>query len=157
MSLAHVLNRQGDLSGALASLERALDLGVDDESEAAAYELKCEILDALKRPDEEVAEAYFEAGRKLDGSDNDHRILAEFFTLTCLEIIKREPSVLLGEAQASVYLASLATLTNGLDLPPTDPNWLRPILADVLDLKISIADQRTADSSAQVEIFLQLR
>src|SRR5262249_10312591 len=76
-------------------------------------------------------------------SDKDQRDLAEFFSLTCLEVVKREPSVLLGEAQTSVYLASLPTWENGLVSPPPDPEWARPILAGALNLNVSIADQQT--------------
>lgn len=86
----------------------------------------------------------------LDGQaesvEADHQIVVEFLSLTCLEIIKEQPAVLLGPAQVAAYLASLADLINGSDLPsgtwPLDANWLLPVLADVLSLKISIADKQ---------------
>jgi flagellar biosynthesis component FlhA len=73
----------------------------------------------------------------------DHERLVEFLSLACLEIIKRQPSVLLGLSQLQVYIASLSPLTDidpGRWLP--EPTWLFPILSKVLNLKISIADKQ---------------
>jgi flagellar biosynthesis component FlhA len=68
--------------------------------------------------------------------------LVEFFSLACLEILKRKPSVLLGAAQAEAYRAALVDAAKDEKLP--DAELLRPVLAQTLDLKVSIADRRTA-------------
>lgn len=62
--------------------------------------------------------------------------LGDFFSLICIDAIKSKPSVLFGPSQAEDYARSLE-LNN---LPP-DPNWLRAVLSQVLDLRISIANQ----------------
>jgi type III secretory pathway component EscV len=69
----------------------------------------------------------------------------EFLTLTCLEIIKTQPAVLLGLPQVEAYTASLPEPTNGSYAARRLPNLasLLPILRAVLDLRISIADQQT--------------
>ena len=73
-------------------------------------------------------------------------VLIDFFTNGCLEIIKRRPSVLLGQTQLSFYLESLYSQNDEADLnlysmrPET--NWALSVLRRVLDLKISIADKR---------------
>ncbi len=59
LNLARVLSGQGNFSQALEATERALSLG-----EILAYELKAEILEALKSSKEKVAEAYFKAGQE---------------------------------------------------------------------------------------------
>jgi FHIPEP family len=73
--------------------------------------------------------------------------LVEFLSLTCLEVIKRRPAVLLGPSQAAAYRNSLPDPTDGpgsqpgaasLDLP-----WLATLLRAALDLRISIADKQT--------------
>ncbi len=63
MNLAQALYRIGDLTKALDTMESALLLEIDYERKAQCYQLKAEILSALERSREEVAEAYYEAGR----------------------------------------------------------------------------------------------
>ncbi len=75
--------------------------------------------------------------------------VAEFFSLVCLEIIKSQPSVLLGSDQVVDYLAALPNPGSEGESSqqsrawPPDPGWLLPILKAVLDLKISIADRQS--------------
>lgn len=68
--------------------------------------------------------------------------LVEFFSLTCLEILKSKPSVLLSAVGVEAYRAELVEAAKDAKLP--DAEWLRPVLAQTLDMKISIADRRTA-------------
>jgi len=78
-----------------------------------------------------------------------HKKVAEFFSLACLEIVKNQPSVLLGLDQAADYLAALPDPNSDGESSqqsrawPPDPSWLLPILKAVLDLKISIADRQS--------------
>ncbi|GAC1350729.1 MAG: hypothetical protein NVSMB27_36010 [Ktedonobacteraceae bacterium] len=75
--------------------------------------------------------------------------VTEFFSLACLEIIKSQPSVLLGLDQVADYIATLPDSGSEDELSqqsgawPPDPDWLLPILNAVLDLKISIADRKS--------------
>lgn len=72
---------------------------------------------------------------------------AEFLALTCVEIVKQRPRALFGPAQAQAYTAWLSTdpAAGG----PHEAAWsagttaLLPILHDVLDLRISLADRTT--------------
>jgi len=69
--------------------------------------------------------------------------VAEFLCLTCLEIIKRQPDVLLGLDQALDYIVSLPDPSPETTL---QAKRLLPILRNVLALKISLADkQRVAE------------
>jgi len=76
-----------------------------------------------------------------------HSRLVNFFSLVCSEIVKRQPSVLVGLVQVEAYAASLPDPSE--EPPawrgpwPPDPTWLLPILEEVLDLRISIADKQT--------------
>ena len=74
--------------------------------------------------------------------DTDFEMIVEFLTLTCLEILKAQPSVLLGARQAAAYLASLASVdgTSVSIARPEDLEANRRLLATVLDLRISLAD-----------------
>lgn len=80
--------------------------------------------------------------------------IVEFLSLTCLEVIKRQPQVLLGVDQVLEYLASLTnsgpeTVLSTNSWPPTR---LLPILRSVLALKISLADkQRVAEILASAQ------
>lgn len=73
-----------------------------------------------------------------------------FFNLTCLEIIKNQPSVLLGLDQVADYLATLPDSRSedeSANQPSStrlaDSGWLLSVLKEVLDLKISIADKQS--------------
>jgi flagellar biosynthesis component FlhA len=72
------------------------------------------------------------------------RNLVDFLKLICLEIIKIQPSVLFGQAQAAAYLSKLITQvseSSGLaEASIFDVVTLRRMLSTLLDLKISIAD-----------------
>lgn len=76
-----------------------------------------------------------------------HEKVAEFFNLACSEIIKSQPSVLLGLDQAADYLAALpdpgseGESSQQSRARPPDASWLLPVLKALLDLKISIADK----------------
>jgi len=83
-------------------------------------------------------------GRKAEADDTVRGRFATFLGLACLEAVKQSPALLLGEAQASAYLASLAVHIQ--DRPatwPPDPARIRLILTTVLDQWISLADTRT--------------
>ena len=75
--------------------------------------------------------------------------VAEFFSLACLEIIKNQPSVMLGLDQVTDYIAALPDLSSEGESSRQskawrpDPSWLLPILKAILDLKISIADRQS--------------
>jgi flagellar biosynthesis component FlhA len=64
----------------------------------------------------------------------------EFFALACLEIIKRQPALLLGPGQIAWYQTSLPTPSPQPKAWPPSPEWLLPVLRQVLSLKLSIAD-----------------
>lgn len=76
----------------------------------------------------------------------NHKNLVDFLSLTCLEIAKKQPDILLGSAQVLAYWDSLLDLADTSDLQPEkwlpDPNWLLPVLTRVLNLKISVANRR---------------
>lgn len=80
-------------------------------------------------------------------TEPNQKSLIEFLSLTCLEIIKRQPAVLFGPAQLRAYQSSLPTLVDESDLQPSlwppDQSWLLSILTHVLNLHISIADKPT--------------
>ena len=92
---------------------------------------------------------------RCEGSPDEaaRNAVVEFLCLSCLEILKRQPSVLFGPAHAVAYAAALQeTRRAGADTsgPTVDADWLAPILAQVLDLKISLANrQRVADVLAR--------
>lgn len=65
-----------------------------------------------------------------------HTNQARFLSLLCLEIVKLQPSLLLGEAQVQAYIASLPGVS-----PIAESTRLRAILGEVLDLWISLADR----------------
>jgi len=71
--------------------------------------------------------------------------LAAFLGMACVEIVKLQPGVLLGPPQTQAYsedLAANADRTGRRREPwPPDPDWLLPVLRDLLDLRISIADR----------------
>jgi type III secretory pathway component EscV len=64
-----------------------------------------------------------------------------FVRLTCAEIIKRSPVVLLTADAAAAYQEALVHGFHDADLP--DVQWLQPILTGVLNWRIAIADQTT--------------
>jgi len=70
----------------------------------------------------------------------------ELLCCLCLETVWLRPRVFLTPEAVTAYLASLHAV-NVLDLASMaqriNPLWLRPILQEVLDLKISIADRPT--------------
>ncbi len=78
---------------------------------------------------------------------HNHETLVEFFSLVCLEILKKQPHVLLDLPQVAAYAVSLPAPSDAANLQPEswppDPNWLYPILRKVLHLKISLAEKQT--------------
>ena len=66
---------------------------------------------------------------------------AGFFGLAGLEIIKRQPAILLGPGQIAWYQTSLPTPSPQPKAWPLSPEWLLPVLRQVLSLKLSIADR----------------
>ena len=76
-------------------------------------------------------------------SESDRQVVAEFLSQMSLEIIKAQPSVLLGQSQLQAYRASLPVpqIDESGKWPP-DEAWLLPILSHVLNLGISIADKQ---------------
>lgn len=79
-----------------------------------------------------------------EASEADHHTVATFLSQMSLEIIKAQPSVLLGQSQLEAYRNSLPiqSIEKSGKWPP-DPSWLLPILSQVLSLKISIADKQS--------------
>jgi tetratricopeptide (TPR) repeat protein len=63
LGLAQARRHQGDPSGALSAVQRALVVETEYGRKAEGYQLKAKILDTLERPQQEIAEAYYEAGR----------------------------------------------------------------------------------------------
>src|SRR5262249_17558094 len=64
LRLAQAQRHQGDLANALSSVNRALDIESDSARKAEGFRLKAELLKSLERPQDEIAEAYYEAGRR---------------------------------------------------------------------------------------------
>ncbi len=72
-------------------------------------------------------------------------LFVSFLACACLEIIKKQPHVLLGLSQAAAYARDLPLpdRVGGDSSPwPPDPSRLHPILSAVLQLKISLADRQ---------------
>lgn len=87
-----------------------------------------------------------ELSGKIENLTNvNHESIAEFLHLACLEIVKRQPAVLLGAAQAFAYKASIPEPLEKLSLQPEsrplDPSWLRTVLAEVINLRISLSEK----------------
>jgi FHIPEP family len=83
-------------------------------------------------------------------SESDRQMVAGFFSQISVAIAKTQPSVLLGRSQLEAYLASLPAPSAKPGKWPPDKNWLFPILSQVLDLRISIANvQAVSNSLAQ--------
>jgi len=83
-------------------------------------------------------------------SESDHQMVAAFFREISVAIVKTQPSVLLGRPQLQAYLAALPAPSVKPAKWPPDQEWLLPILRQVLDLRISIADtQAVANRLAQ--------
>jgi flagellar biosynthesis component FlhA len=96
-------------------------------------------LQELSRPDEG-------AGRPQPGP------LLEFIRLVCTEAVKIRPAVLLGSEQADAYLKALLASPDagdGAALP--DPESLTRALRNVLDQRISIADQQAVRETIRQE------
>jgi hypothetical protein len=78
-------------------------------------------------------------------ADLKNKCLVEFLSLTCLEIVKRQPAVLLGLAQVASYSVDLPNPTGTLklrpDIWPPEPEWLHPILSKVLQFNLSLKDK----------------
>lgn len=85
--------------------------------------------------------------------DEVSREAVEFLSVACVEIVKTQPSLLLGPSQAEAYIRSLTeTVENGhpqLAGAPIESDWLVPILRSLLELRISISDTRTVAEAAQ--------
>ena len=78
LSLAHVRYRLGEMQEAMTELDESLGLESDYARAAEGYRLKADILTALARPTEEVAEAYYEAGRRRHWN-NEHQSASDMF------------------------------------------------------------------------------
>ncbi len=79
------------------------------------------------------------------GGGTSRQRLVEFLSQACLEVVKKQPAVLLGPAQIAAYQASLDGLAEDTELPlgiwPPAMNVLLQILHRVINLRISIADK----------------
>ncbi|MEV6304794.1 FHIPEP family type III secretion protein [Actinoplanes sp. NPDC051861] len=64
--------------------------------------------------------------------DGDATLPAESLANLCVEAVRRQPGVLVGLPQAQAYAEDL-----GGERP--DPDWLRQVLAGVLDLRVSVS------------------
>jgi hypothetical protein len=78
-------------------------------------------------------------------SSGDQERFVEFLASVCAEAVSRQASVLLGPAQVGAYQQQLGGLAADLALggASLDARRLRPILARLLDLRISVADRAT--------------
>jgi len=71
----------------------------------------------------------------------------EFVSCASLEIIKRQPAVLLGEEQVSAYAQALRDAQHGsAGFNPPAADWLRRLLAQLLEMRISLANVPTVAS-----------
>jgi type III secretion protein V len=79
-------------------------------------------------------------------ADADFQRKVEFLGLACANIIKMQPAALLGPEQVAAYIAILPSPPDKPDWQSLpffqDPNILRSILGEALNMKISIADHR---------------
>lgn len=66
----------------------------------------------------------------------------QFLRLSCLEIMKRQPTILFGADQCAAYQASLPTPDPQPRGWPPSSEWLLPVLSQALSLGLSIADQQ---------------
>jgi tetratricopeptide (TPR) repeat protein len=62
--LARLLNARGDHAAALEAVKRAIDAAGDNPLVLEATDLKCALLEDLKRPAKDIAAAYFDAGQR---------------------------------------------------------------------------------------------
>lgn len=78
-------------------------------------------------------------------ADGLARTVVDLVTETCVEIVKCNRRLLLGDDQVEAYAAALEPplrLAAARDAWPPSAEWLGPILRDVLELRASIADRR---------------
>ncbi|MFX0194478.1 MAG: FHIPEP family type III secretion protein [Candidatus Hodarchaeota archaeon] len=85
--------------------------------------------------------------RELSGQRDEKAdfTIAEFFRFACLEVIKRNPAVLLGRDQVDTYQTSLPLPSEKAGLQqgtwPPEQTWLHQVLSKVLSVRVSIADK----------------
>ena len=78
--------------------------------------------------------------------------LVEFFSLTCAEVIKRQPEILFEKPQADAYAASLPPMPPRAVGPlasTTASSFLHSVLKEALRMKLSIADREKVASVLQ--------
>ena len=78
-------------------------------------------------------------------ASGSHDQAVEFLSIACIEIVKRQPAVLLTMERANACVDSLREFETGADTTASvmpDPSVLLPILNRPLSLKISIADRQ---------------
>jgi hypothetical protein len=102
-------------------------------------------LDPAARPGFILAWLSELAEGKAEADDVARGRFVDFLNLVCLEAIKRQPAILLHRIQAEAYVASLPVPKDEShprpERWPPESAWLLPILGEVLDLRISIADK----------------
>jgi type III secretion protein V len=160
--LMETLGIPGEPEVAITVLERPLPDGrfltiaVEDQllrySDETLRSIYCWLNDSVFRADVTPSEvlAWLLRISEPGTSESNHEMVAAFFRELSVAIVKTQPSVLLGRPQLQAYLAALPAPSVKPGKWPPDQEWLLPILRQVLDLRISIADtQAVANRLAQ--------
>ena len=99
-------------------------------------------------PDPEISPAtirqWIEHGSHASADAHAQAMVVEFLSLACMETLKYQPSLLFGPAQAAAYAGSMtqaAGANRAASAVDVNGTWLMNVLGQVLDLRISIADQ----------------
>ncbi|MFQ3535873.1 MAG: FHIPEP family type III secretion protein [Aggregatilineales bacterium] len=164
--------RHSDLEAALCAADRALELGVRDDTdypERIAYRLRAELLEALGRP-EEAAEAYLEAGKRFLWL-NQYAVAAELLRAACrLKPDQALPhwflaNTLLGMAALPYYpFVDEALLREGeaaletglaLRLPDAEHAWAYDVRALQCESRARLPDQNAESLRWQAIAFLE--
>jgi hypothetical protein len=102
---------------------------------------------ALPKPEVELTDL-FRSLTNACANDLAAPSLVEFFSLTCVEVLKRQPEILFEKPQADAYGASLPPPMGAAARtvsPPASP-FLLSVLKEALRLKLSIADRQKVAS-----------
>jgi len=76
-----------------------------------------------------------------DAASAGNNMVVEFVCRSCLEIVKLQPAVLFGPAQARAYAKALAnTLPRSFSSTAPDPDLLKSLLGSLLEMRISVAN-----------------
>ncbi|PJF31481.1 MAG: hypothetical protein CUN51_03900 [Candidatus Thermofonsia Clade 1 bacterium] len=164
--------RRSDLEAALRAADRALALGVRDETaypERIAHRLRAEVLEALGRA-EEAAEAYFEAGKRFLWLDQyavaaellraacrlkpDHAVAHWFLANTLLGLAALPYHPFVDEALLREGEAALQTGL-ALRLPDSEYAWAYDVRALQCESRARLPDQDAESLRWQAVAFLE--